>query len=320
MRIPAFLVLAVSLLPDAAMAQGFPSRPVRIVVPFPAGGTVDTVARTFGQKMTENWKQPVIVENRAGAGGNIGADAVAKAGPDGYTMLLTIHGIAISASLYRKLPFDPVKDVAPVIQLTSSTQALVVNPNLPARSVRELVALAKAQPGKLAYASAGIGAPNHLYGELLKSLTGIDILHVPYKGDVAQTAALMAGDVQMAFMPVNPVLPQVKAGKLRALAVTSSKRSQSVADIPTMAEQGVADFDLVGWLGVFSTAGAPRDVIGRLNAEANRILGLPDIRERLPGWGYEGVGGTVEDFADRYRADIAKYAKIIREASIPMAD
>jgi len=316
----AALAVAAYLFFGAAAAQGYPSKPIRIVVPFPAGGTIDSVARTFGQKITENWKQPVIVDNRPGAGGNIGADAVAKSPPDGYTLLISIHGLAISANLYRRLPFDPLRDLTPIVQLTSSTQALVVNARLSVRSVADLIALAKSQPGKLNYASAGLGAPNHLYGELLKKTAGIDIVHVPYKGDAPQLAALLAGEAQMAFMPVFPVLPNVKAGKLRALAVTSAKRSQSVADLPTMIEAGVPDFDFVGWVGLLGPGGMPGDLVARLNGEAARILALPDINERLPGWGYERVGGTPEEFAARYRSDVAKYAKIIREASVPLID
>ena len=206
------------------------------------------------------------------------------------------------------------------MQLTSSTQALVVNARLPVQSIRDLIALAKSEPGKLNYASAGLGAPNHLYGELFKRTAGIDIVHVPYKGDAPQLAALLAGEAQMAFMPVFPVLPNVKAGKLRALAVTSAKRSQSVADLPTMIEAGVPDFDFVGWVGLLGPGGMPGDLVAKLNAEAARILALPDIRERLPGWGYEPVGGTPEEFAARYSSDVAKYAKIIREANVPLID
>jgi tripartite-type tricarboxylate transporter receptor subunit TctC len=245
---------------------------------------------------------------------------VAKSAPDGYTLLVSIHGLAISANLYRKLPFDPLKDLTPVSQLTSSTQALVVNAGVPVHSVKDLIALAKAQPGKLNYASAGLGAPNHLYGELLKKTAGIEIVHVPYKGDAPQSAALLAGEVQMAFMPVFPVLPNVKAGKLRALAVTSAKRSQSVADLPTMIEAGVPGFDFVGWVGILAPGGTPGDIVNRLNAEAARILALPEIHDRLPGWGYEAVGGTAEAFAERYREDIARYARIIREANVPLVD
>lgn len=314
------LCVVLGLYAGDALAQGYPTKPIRIVVPFPAGGAVDTVARTIGQKLTEAWKQQMVVENRAGAGGNIGTDVVAKAPPDGYTILITTAGHAISPSLYKKLPYDSVKDFAPVTQLTSSFLIMVANPSVPATSVKELIALAKSKPGSVNYGSTGLGAPPHLVMELMKMMAGIDLVHIPYKGDAPLNAALLSGEVQVAFVPLVGVLPHIKAGKLRALAVTSGKRSPTIPEVPTMAEAGVSGFELTGWLGMFAPAGTPRDIITKLQGEVAKILYMPDVKDRLPNWGYEPVGGTPEEFAATLKADIAKYAGVIKEARIPLVD
>lgn len=302
-----------------ALAQTYPARPVRVVVPFPAGGAVDTVARALGQKLAEAWKQPVLVDNRPGAGGNIAADFVAKAPGDGHTLLITTQGFAISPALYRKLPYDAVKDFRPVTQLTSSFVVLVASPRLPATSVTELVVLAKSKPGTINYGSTGIGAPPHLLGELFKRMTGTDMLHVPYKGDAPLNQALLAGEVQLAFMPLAGVLPHIKSGRLRALGVSSKARSATMPDVPAIIEAGIS-FEFIGWLGIFAPAATPPGIIGQLQSELARAVVAPDMRERWPNWGYEPVGSTPGEFAAKYKADLATYAKVIRDASIPLQD
>ncbi|MFM9967851.1 MAG: Bug family tripartite tricarboxylate transporter substrate binding protein [Burkholderiales bacterium] len=301
-------------------AQNYPNKPVRIIVPFPAGGSVDTLARFFGQKLSEAWRQPAIVENRAGAGGNIGVEVVAKSSPDGHTILMTIQGLAISATLYRRLPFDPIKDLIPVVQLTSSNQALVVPTQFPAKTVKELIAMARAQPGKLNYASSGPGAPNHLFGEILKSLAGIDVAHIPYKGDAPQAAALLAGEVEMSFMPLSAIVPLVRANKVRALGVITAKRAELMPDIPTLVESGLSEFDFGGWIGLFVAGGTPGDVVARINSESARIINLAELRDRLRDAGNDPVGSTQEQFNARYLSDITRFGRVIRSANIPLVD
>ena len=303
-----------------AAAQSFPSRPVHIVVPQSPGGGVDTVARTFAQKFSDAWKQPVVVDNRPGAGGTIGADFVAKSARDGYALLFTTASQAISASQYRKLPFDPVADFAPVAQLMSTYLMLVSNPNVPAKSVKELVALAKAQPGKLNFGSTGSGGSPHLIGELFRLEAGIDVVHVPYKGDARLTPALLSGEVQYAFVTPIAVLQHVKSGRLRGLAATGPARAAIAPDVPTMAEAGFPAVEYVGWMGIFAPGGTPRDIVSRIADEAVRTVKLPELQDRFPAWGGEPAGIGPEQFGARYRADIAKYARITREAGVPPLD
>jgi tripartite-type tricarboxylate transporter receptor subunit TctC len=303
----------------AAFAQTYPSKPVRMVVPFAAGGAVDTVARALGQKLGESWKQPVLVDNRPGAGGNIAAEVVAKAPADGYTLLITTQGFAISPGLYKKLPFDATRDFAPVTQLTSSFLVLVCSPQLPAQSIRELIALAKSRPGAINYGSTGTGAPPHLLGELLKSSAGVDMLHVPYKGDAPLAQALVAGEVQVAFMPLGGVLPHIRSGRLRALGVSGKQRSTEMPDVPTFKEAGLP-FEFTGWLGIFVPAGVPRVLTGQLQREIATAIVARGLVERWPAWGYEPVGNTPEEFAARLSSDMEMYARVIREAGIPPQD
>ena len=318
MRLLAILVGA-TVFPAAAVAQGYPTRPVHLVVPFAAGGAVDTVARALGQKLGETWKQPVIVDNRPGAGGNIAADAVAKASGDGYTLLITTQGFAISPGLYKNLPFDPTRDFAPVTQLTSSYLVLVCAPQLPSQSIRDLIALAKSKPGTINYGSTGTGAPPHLLGEVLKSAAGIDMLHVPYKGDAPLTQALLAGEVQVAFMPLAGVLPHIRSGRLRALGVSGRRRSTEMPEVPTFTEAGLP-FEFTGWLGIFAPAGVPRELVTQLQREIAKAIVAKGLVERWPAWGYEPVGDSPEEFAARLAADMAMYAKVIRDAKIPLQD
>lgn len=313
------ILLASAALSAGALAQGYPARPVRMVVPFAAGGAVDTVARALGQKLAESWKQPVLVDNRPGAGGNIAADAVAKSPADGYTLLITTQGFAISPSLYKKLPFDATRDFAPVTQLTSSFLVLVCSPQLPSQSIRELIALARSRPGSINYGSTGIGAPPHLLGELLKSATGIDMLHVPYKGDAPLTQALLAGEVQVAFMPLAGVLAHIRSGRLRALGVSGKTRSAAMPDVPTFAEAGVP-FEFTGWLGIFAPAGVPPALAAQIQREIAKAIVAQDLLERWPSWGYEPVSNSPEEFAAKLAADTAMYAKVIRDAGIPLQD
>jgi tripartite-type tricarboxylate transporter receptor subunit TctC len=316
----ALLVAMFALTTGNAHAQGYPNRPIRVVVPFPAGGSVDTVARWVSAKLSEAVKQPVIVDNRAGAGGNVGAEAVAKAAPDGHTLLITTPGLAIASSIYRQLPFDPHKDFAPVSQLTATYLILVVNPSVPASSVKELVALAKAQPGKLNYGSSGSGATIHLATELFKITTATDIVHVPYKGEAPAYAALLANEVQLTVGPVSGLGPHIKGGRLRALGVSSSTRSPTMPEVPTIAEAAGVSYEFTSWFGLFAPAATPRESISRLHAEVAKIMALPEMRERLPAMGNEAVGSSPEQFAAKYYADIAQYARVVKAAGIPLAD
>jgi tripartite-type tricarboxylate transporter receptor subunit TctC len=311
---------AIATPPAAARADQFPTKPVRIVVPFPAGGAVDTVARALGQRLTEEWQQQVLVDNRPGVGGNLGADQVAKSPPDGYSYLMTTHGFSISPSLYQKLPYDPVKDFQPVTQLTSSYTVLVANPKFEATTLKEFVILAKAKPGVLNYGSSGVGAPLHLVMELIKSHAVIDVTHVTYKGDAEMMPALYNNEVQVAVLPIAGALAPIKDGRLRALGVTSLKRASVMPDVPTLDEAGLQGFQYVGWLGIFTPVQTPRAVVDKVQRDMAKALQSKEMQERLPGWGYEAVGNTPEQFAERFRADMALNAKAIREAKVPIQE
>ena len=300
-------------------AQGYPSRPIRVLVPFAAGGAVDVLARLIGQKLSEGLGQPVIIENRPGAGGNLGSDVLAKSPPDGYTVLQTVNGISISPSLYKTLPFDSQKDFTAVTQIVESQLILVANPNLPASNVAEFVTLAKSKPGALNYGSTGVGNPLHLTMEMLKSATGIDIQAVPYRGDAPANAALIAGEIQVGVMPMATTLPLIEAGRLKALAIGGAKRSPAMPTVPTVAET-IPGFESTSWQGYFVPAGTPREAVVRLQQEMVKVLKLPEVIERLRAGGNEGIGSTPEEFDARFRADIIKYAKIIADAKIPKQD
>jgi tripartite-type tricarboxylate transporter receptor subunit TctC len=304
----------------AASAQGFPARPVRIVVPFAAGGAVDDLARMIGAKLGASLRQPVLVENHAGAGGNLGADVVAKSAPDGYTILQTTNGQAISPSLYRALPFDAVADFAPVTQLVASTLVLVAGPGLPAGSTRELIALAKSRPGKLNYGSSGVGNPLHLTMEMIKFAAGIEIGPVPYRGDAQINAALMGGEVEVAVVPLATSLPLIAAGKLRALGVTSARRAAALPDVPTIAESGVPGFASSSWQGFFVPARTPADVIALIQRETAKALQAPDLRARLAALTYEPVGSTPAEFDAFFKSELARFAGVVKQAHIPPQD
>jgi tripartite-type tricarboxylate transporter receptor subunit TctC len=305
------LMFAVS----GAMAQAYPTKPVRMIVPFPAGGATDIVGRLVAQKLAEGWGQQVIVDNRGGAGGTIGSDVAAKSPPDGYTMLLgTSSTHAVAPSLYSKLPYDPVRDFSPVTLVATATILLAVHPSVPAQNVRELIALAKRQPNALSFASSGNGGISHLIGEQFKSTAGIQMLHVPYKGDTPALVDLVGGQVHLMFGTAVSFLPYVSAGRLRALAVTNPKRSPIVPNVPTIAESGLPGFEALQWFGVFVPAGTPRDIVSRLHADIVKSLKLSDVRERLVGLGAEVVGNAPDQFAAFQKADSVKWAKIVKES------
>jgi len=313
-RAVSVLLAAVALAAaPAGGAQGFPDRPARIVVPFPPGGPLDATGRLIAQKLTEAWGQSVVVENKPGAGGNIGADLVAKSAPDGYTVVMgALSTHAVNPSLYPRMPYDAVKDFAPITLLATTPNVLVVNPSLPVNSVKDLVAYAKANPGKLSFGSGSNGSAGHLAGELFKFDTGIDVVHIPYKGGAPATQALLAGDVQFMFDNLANATPQIKAGKLRALAVTTAERSKLAPDLPTMAEAGLPGFDISTWYGLLAPAGTPKSVVVRWNVEVVKILNTPDVRERLAAQGAEAAPTTPAQFADFIGSEIPKYARIVK--------
>ena len=305
--------LAALVTPASTAAQGYPNRPLRLIVPATPGGQVDIVARVIGQKLTESWGQKVIVDNRPGAGSNIGTEIAARAAPDGYTITMASIGpFGANPSLFANLPFDPVRDFAPIILAVSTTNILVVHPALPARSLREMLNLTKANPGKFSYASAGTGTSMHLFMEVLKMTAQLDIVHVPYKGSAPGLADVMSGQVMMMFDSMPSALPQIKAGRLRALAVSSGKRSSAAPEVPTVAEAGFAEFDFVSWLGLAAPAGTPKEIVSALNLEINRILRLPDVRERLNSLGSDPLGSTPEEFGVYIKSQVAIWSKVVK--------
>jgi tripartite-type tricarboxylate transporter receptor subunit TctC len=299
----------------AAAGDNYPSKPIRLVVPFTPGGSNDLVGRVLSQKLFEVWGQPVIIDNRPGGGSTIGIDVVVRAPPDGYTLLTTSGGVAMNVSLY-KLPFNPVKDLAPVILLAQMPYLLAVNPSLPAKSARDLVSLAKAQPGKVIFASSGAGTSSHLAMELFRSMAGIDMLHVPFKGGGPAVTSVMSGEVQGTFNVITGTLPYTRSGKLRALGVSSAKRVEVAPDIPTIGESGVAGYEMIAWYNVFAPARTPRAIVDRLNNEITRMLQMPDVRERLQTLGVTPLGGTPEALGKYLEFEITRWAKLIKEVGI----
>jgi tripartite-type tricarboxylate transporter receptor subunit TctC len=311
------LLAAGLLLVTSATAQNYPARPVRVITPVTAGSAVDTVARVVGQKLSDTWSQQVVVDNRVGANGIIGSEAAARAANDGYTMFLGNDAVmAINPALYRKLPYDPVRDFAPVTHAANIPLVLVVHPSLPAKSVKDLIALARAHPGQLNYASGGTGSPQHLPMEMLKAATRIDIVHVPYKGLGPAFNDVLGGQVPMMFAGMSNAVPHHAAGRLRILAVGGT-RSPALPDVPTVEEAGVPGFYYAAWTGYFVPAGTPRDIAARLHADITRVLVLPDVRDRLNALGFELVGSTPEALAARLKTDTARMAEVVRAAGIP---
>lgn len=314
----AALTLFASPASSPVFAQDYPNRPIRIVVPFAAGGAVDALARVVGNKLSEQLGQPVLVENKAGAGGNIAADTVAKAAPDGYTILLTTNGQAISPALYKSLPYDTEKDLLPVTILIDSQLVLIASPKFAATSLKDLIAAAKAEPGKLSYGSTGIGNPLHLTMELLKAEAGIDVLNVPYRGDAPMATALLAGEVQMAVVPIATSRANIEANAVKAIAITSLKRSKALPNIPTVAEQGIAGFDMSSWQGFFMPANTPRPIVERIARETKKALESPDVKARIEGFAAEVIANSPDEFAKSFKEDLARYAKIVKQAKIPL--
>lgn len=301
----------------AAHAQTFPAKPVRMVVPFPAGGPTDIVGRTIAQKLSESLGQPVVIDNRAGVGGVIGTENVAKSPADGYTLLLgTIGGLAVAMSLYPTRGYDTLKDFTPVTQAVTVTNILVVHPALPVRSVKELLALARAKPGALNYASSGSGTVTHLAGELFKTLGHVNIVHVPFKGGAPALTALMSGEVQMSYENSLIVVPHIKSGKLRALAVTGAHRSKLMPELPTIAEGGLPGYAASGWYGFVVPAATPKDIVAKLSTDITHILRMPDVVERLSGQGAEPVGGSAEQFGSFIKSEIDKWTRLVKSANM----
>jgi len=304
------LVLAVS----AAGAQTFPQRPVRIVVPYPPGSGTDIAARALGQKLTQTWGQQVIVDNRPGAGAIIGVEAVAKAAPDGYTIGIADTGpLAINPALYPKLPYDPVRDLAPVTLVAKLPFILVVNPSLPVHNVAELVALAKSKPGQINYASVGNGSAVHLATELFKTRAGINLTHIPYKGSAPALQGLLGGEASVMFVNLLSARALVQAGKVRALAAAPGKRLAAMPDLPTIAEAGVPGYEFEAWFGIVAPAGTPRPVVDKLNQDLRRVIALPEVRDVFDKGGFEPVGSTVESFANLIPGEVERWGKLVRE-------
>jgi tripartite-type tricarboxylate transporter receptor subunit TctC len=306
----AFFILA--SVANTAWAQNWPSRPLRLVIPFAAGGGADIAGRVIGQELGEVLKQPVIIENRTGAGGTIAPNNVAKSPPDGYSLVLGhLGGIAIAPHLYKDLPFDPINDLSPVTLVVNGLSVLVVNPELPVKTAGELVAYAKKNPNQLSFASAGSGTDTHLAGELFKSMTGTSMVHIPYKGGAPALVDLMAGRVQLSFASVATTISAIQTGKLHAIAMTGKNRFEGLPGVPTVAESGVPGYEINNWYGIFVPANTPRDIIQRLNAETIKILQKPEVRAKLIAAGLEPVWSTPKDFADYVRAETDKWRKIV---------
>lgn len=292
-------------------ALEYPVKPVRLVVPFPPPGAPDTLARALGEKLSERWGQQVLVENRLGASGNVAYGSVATAAPDGYTLLLAVNGLATNVSLYRNLPFDPVRDFAPITLLATSQQVLVVGSSVPITSVKDLVALAKAKPGELTFGSAGSGTVLHLAGELFKTLSGVNIVHVPYKGSSLALIDLLGGRTKLMFLDIPLTLPNLKSGKLRALGVTGARRTPALPDIPTIAEAGVPGYEIAPWFGLLAPSGTSREIVDKIHQDAVSILNAPELRSRMLGLGLEMVGNAPGQFGAFIKSEVANMAKIV---------
>jgi len=314
------LVFGLALAGAHALAQApaapWPSKPIKFILPFPPGGGTDILGRIVADRLSTQLGQPVVVENRGGAGGNVGAEAAAKSPPDGYTILLAAPSLAISPSLYAKLNYDPLRDLVPVALLGTVPNVLVTNPSVPARTLAEFIALAKAKPGGMNFGSGGSGTSNHLAGELFNLQAGVKLVHVPYKGVNLAMNDVLTGEIQLVVIGIPAAQPFIQAGKLRALAVIAPHRSPALPDVPTAAEAGLADYEVTTWYGVLAPAGTPRPVVERLNAELARIMHMPDLQERLATTGTEPRTSTPEEFADYLRQETAKWAKVVREAGL----
>lgn len=317
---PISLVLFAALLAGgaggAAAQQGYPSRPIRFIVPYPPGGSTDILARVIGQNMSARWGQQVVIDNRSGAGGIVGTEIAATAPPDGHTIIMVTSSHATLPSLYKKMPYDTLKDFAPVTLVSSTPYILVAHPKLGVKSVKELISLLKSKPGQFNYASSSSGGMGHIAGELFKSMAAVDMVHVPYKGSGAAIPDVLGGHVPLMFDNILSVLPHVKSGRLIALAVSTARRSPVVPELPTVAESGLPGFDVGIWFGVLAPANTPAKIVTALNSEIVRILQTPDMRERLSSQGAEPIGGTPKQFAEHIKAEMVKWGKVIRDAGI----
>jgi tripartite-type tricarboxylate transporter receptor subunit TctC len=315
-RCPVLIAACAAFAASAAGAQTYPVKPVRIIVPYAAGGNTDFTARAVALKLADVFKQQVIVDNRPGGATNIGSDMVAKSPPDGYTLLMGGAANAINMSLFAKMPYDTMRDFAPITLCVKGANVLSVHPSLPARNLKELIALARAQPGKLNFASSGLGSSNQMAGELLKVMAGINIVHVPYKGNAPALTDTIAGNVEMIFSGVPALAPHIQSGRLRAIAIGSPKRFPAIPEVPTFDESGLKGYEASTWFGLMAPAKTPRDIIERLNAEVAKILRGAELRDRFLGDGLEAIGDTPEEFGRFIRAEIDKYAKVIKAAGI----
>ena len=312
-----FSLLALLPISAAAQVQDYPNRPLKFIVPAAAGSVPDFLARTIGQRLSDAWHQPVVIENIIGAGGNIGTERAAKAPDDGYTLLLnTIAPIAVNVSLFGKLPYDPVKDLAPVTQVANTANILAFHPSFPAKSVQELISLAKAQPGKISYPSGGHGTTQHLSGELLNTMAGIKLIHIPYKSTAQMTTDALGGQIPIIFHNAPVVLPHVRSGALRGIAVTSAKRQPYAPELPTMIEAGVPGFEVSAFFGVMVPAGVPQAIIAKLHGEIIAIMSVPEIRERFLAQAAEPVGNRPAEYAAFIQSEIVKWARVVKEAGL----
>lgn len=303
-----------------AQAQAYPAKPIRLIVPFPAGGTADILARTVGQKLSETWSQPVIIDNRTGAGGNIAAEVAARSAGDGYTLFMgTVGTHAIHQTLYKKLPFDPIHDFTPIAYVAGVPNVVVVHPSIPVKNVQELIAHIKARPGQINFGSSGTGSSVHMSGELLKVMAGLDMTHVPYKGNPQAVTDLLSGLLTLMITNMPSVIPFIQSGRLRALAVTTRARSPALPNLPTMEEAGVAGYESSAWFGLLGPAGVPREIVTRINAEVVRILKIADVRQSLAGQGADPLFMPPDEFGAFIKAETAKWAKVVK-ASAAVAD
>lgn len=305
-----------ALLALNSYAQQYPNKPIRFVIPYPPGGPTDITGRIVAQQLGESFRQQIVVDNRSGAGGLIGTDLVAKAAADGYTVLVTAVPHVVNPSLFKSIPYDTIKDFQPVVQVITYANILVVNPAIPAASVKDLISLAKSRPGQLNYGSGGNGTSQHLSAELFRSMAGIDIVHIPYKGGAAAMTDLQAGQVALMFETTLAALPHIKSGRVKALAVTSAERSPLTPELPTVAESGLLGFEISSWVGMLVPSGTPKEVIAKLNAETNRLLKLKEVRARISGLGGLPAGGAPDAFGDRVKSDILKWSKVVRDAGM----
>ena len=310
------LTVALACTAGSAFAQNYPTKALRLVVPFLAGGSTDIVGRTVAQKLSEMWGQPVVVDNRPGGGTTIGTDAVAKSAPDGYTLLVTPAPFTINPSLLNKLPYDALNDFAPITLINTTPLVMVVHPGVPAKTVKELIALAKAKPGKLNFGSSGTGGSNHLAGELFDAMAGVKMVHIPYKGNAGALTDIVGGHLDVVYNGVTSAISLIRGGKLRVLAVTSLKRTAALPDVPTLDELGLKGFEAVAWNGLTAPAKTPREVIMKINADVIRIVNSPELKERLKAEGSDPVGSSPEQFAAFLRNEITKWAKVIKIAGV----